>query len=54
VILLADSSKWGRGGNVAFAKVVPFSGIDTVVSDTNLGADARATLEQHGIEVILV
>ena len=54
VILLADSSKWGRSGNVAFAKVVPFAGIDTVVSDTNLSEAARATLVQHGIEIILV
>src|SRR5439155_22894047 len=33
VILLADSSKWGC---VAFAKVVPLSGVHTIVTDSNL------------------
>jgi DeoR family transcriptional regulator of aga operon len=54
VILLADSSKWGRGDNGAFAKVVPLAGIDIFVSDVKLSPAARAILERHGVEVILV
>jgi len=50
VILLADSSKWGR---VAFAKVVPLSAIHTLVTDTGLPAEARAEIERMGIELVL-
>ncbi len=51
VILLADSSKWGR---IAFAKVVPWSSIHTFITDTALPREARAALERSGIELILV
>jgi len=51
VILLADSSKWGR---IAFAKVVPWSSVHTFITDTALPVEARATLERLGIELIIV
>lgn len=54
VIMLADSSKWGRSGNDAFAKVTPFKDIDILISDTDLSDAARSTLERCGVEVILV
>jgi DeoR/GlpR family transcriptional regulator of sugar metabolism len=50
VILLADSSKWGRG---AFIKVAPLSDYQTVVSDAGLGVEARKALKQSGIKLIL-
>lgn len=50
VILLADSSKWGRG---AFMKVAPLSAVHTLVSDTDLPQEAQAALQQTGIELIL-
>ena len=49
--LLADSSKWGT---VGFAKVLPLSSVNTIVSDTNLPASARTALERLGVEVLLV
>lgn len=51
VILLADSSKWGR---VTFAKVVPLTTVHVLVTDTNFPAEARGMLERLGIKVILV
>jgi DeoR/GlpR family transcriptional regulator of sugar metabolism len=51
VILLADSSKWGR---VAFAKTVPLSHINTMITDTKLPEEARQTLQSLGVELILV
>ncbi|RYX86007.1 DeoR/GlpR transcriptional regulator [bacterium] len=51
VILMADSSKFGRSG---FIKVVPFSEIDTLITDSNIPPEARAELERLGVEVIIV
>jgi DeoR family transcriptional regulator of aga operon len=51
VILLTDSSKWGTMG---FAKVLPLSGVHTIVSDTGLSGAARSAMERLGIEVLLV
>lgn len=51
VILLADSSKWQRTG---FVKVVPFSAIHMVVTDTNLSGEARSAIERQGVELLLV
>jgi DeoR/GlpR family transcriptional regulator of sugar metabolism len=51
VVLMADSSKWRRTG---FIKVVPFSAIHAVVTDTNLPDDARKAIEGRGIELLLV
>lgn len=50
VILLADSSKWRK---VGFAKVARLAAINTIVSDTNLPEDARASIQRMGIELIL-
>ena len=50
VILLTDSSKWQRSG---FIKVVPLKEIDTIITDTNLPADAREAIERLGVELIL-
>ncbi|MCC7450236.1 MAG: DeoR/GlpR transcriptional regulator [Anaerolineae bacterium] len=51
VILLADSTKWGR---VAFAKTIPLSKVHTMISDTGLPEEARNTIQSLGIELILV
>jgi DeoR/GlpR family transcriptional regulator of sugar metabolism len=51
VILLTDSSKWQRSG---FMKVVPLKEIDTIITDTNLPAEAREAIEGLGVELILV
>ena len=51
VILLVDSSKWGSSG---FVKVAPLSELDTIITDSALPAEARAAIEQLGIELILV
>jgi DeoR family transcriptional regulator of aga operon len=51
VILLADSSKWGR---VALAKVVPLSSVHTVITDSGMPTDARAAMERLGINLIVV
>jgi DeoR/GlpR family transcriptional regulator of sugar metabolism len=51
VILLADSSKWGR---VGFAKVVPLADVHTFVTDSALPETAREAIEQLGVELVLV
>ena len=51
VILLVDSSKWGCSG---FSKVAPLTALDTVITDDALPAEARAAIEQLGIELIVV
>jgi DeoR/GlpR family transcriptional regulator of sugar metabolism len=51
VILVADSSKWGK---VGFAKVAHLTAAKTIVSDTNLPQEARAAIQRKGIELILV
>jgi len=51
VILLADSSKWGK---VGFIKVLPLEQIQTVVTDSGLPESTRAALEQAGLELIVV
>ena len=51
VILVADSSKWQRSG---FIKVAPFSAIHTIVTDTDLPAEARTAVQRAGSELILV
>lgn len=50
IVLLADSSKWGRTG---FIKVAPMSAIHTVVTDAGLPEDARAALERLGVRVLI-
>lgn len=51
VILLADSSKWGRSG---FIKVAPLSEVDTIITDNGLPAETRAAVERQGIELVIV
>jgi DeoR family transcriptional regulator of aga operon len=51
VVLLADASKWGRMG---FAKVVPISAIHVLVTDSGLSAEARTSIEEMGIQLVLV
>lgn len=51
VILVADSSKWGRTG---FIKVLPLSGVHTVVVDAGLPESERAALERMGVDVVVV
>lgn len=51
VILLADSSKWGRSG---FIKVAPLSEVDTIITDEGLPAETRAAVERLGIELVIV
>ncbi|XHR29671.1 MAG: DeoR/GlpR family DNA-binding transcription regulator [Chthoniobacteraceae bacterium] len=50
VVLLVDSSKWGRG---AFIKVAPVGAVHTLISDGGLPGEARTSLEQSGVELIL-
>jgi DeoR/GlpR family transcriptional regulator of sugar metabolism len=50
VILLADSSKWGR---TAFAKVVPLTAVHVMVTDSNLPEDARTVIERLGVRLVL-
>jgi DeoR family transcriptional regulator, aga operon transcriptional repressor len=51
IILLADSSKWGR---TAFARVAPLSAIHTIISDTGLTSSAREEISELDISLILV
>lgn len=45
VIVLADSTKWGRS---AFARVAPLSSLHTLITDNGLSSEARqAVLEAH-------
>jgi DeoR family transcriptional regulator, aga operon transcriptional repressor len=50
VILLVDSSKWGRTG---FITVAPLSAIHTVIVDDGLAESDRVALERMGIRLIL-
>jgi DeoR family transcriptional regulator, aga operon transcriptional repressor len=49
VILLADSSKWGKS---AFAKIAPLGEIDLLVTDDGISGDAERAIQRFGIEVI--
>jgi len=51
VILLADSSKWGR---VSFAKVLPLSEIQVLITDRELPQEAQAIIRDMGVELICV
>lgn len=50
VILLADSSKWGR---VGLAKVVPLSAVHVLVTDSGLPGEAQEAVKRLGVELIL-
>lgn len=51
VILLADSSKWGKAG---FIKVAPLTDVDTIITDAGIPAEFRTAIEGLGIELIVV
>lgn len=51
VILLADSSKWGKN---AFVKIMPLSAVHVVVTDSNLSEETQKAIKDHGIELFLV
>jgi DeoR/GlpR family transcriptional regulator of sugar metabolism len=48
--LVADATKWGV---TTFARIVPLSGINAVISDEQLPAEAQQILSQLGIELYL-
>lgn len=50
-LLLADSSKYGRAG---FAHIMGLEGIDGIITDTGLPAEARGALAGCGLSVELV
>lgn len=50
VVLVTDASKWGHAG---FIKVAPLADIDTLIVDAALPDDARAAIEQLGIELVI-
>jgi DeoR family transcriptional regulator of aga operon len=51
VILLADSSKWGRS---AFAKIAPLKEIDLLISDSGLPEKARKVMRGFDVEFLEV
>ena len=51
VIIVADSSKFKRRG---FAYIAPISKIDMIITDTNIPADELQTLNNLGVEVLMV
>jgi DeoR family transcriptional regulator of aga operon len=50
VILLADSSKWGRTGQ---ARVVDLASVNTVITDSGLSAGARRAIRDAGVQLML-
>jgi DeoR/GlpR family transcriptional regulator of sugar metabolism len=50
-VLLADSSKYG---NVGFARILPLTRIDTIITDSGLRPADRRDVEALGIEVVTV
>jgi len=51
IILVADASKFSKR---SMARITHFSEIDTVISDTSLGADIQEKLRSLGCKLILV
>lgn len=49
VIAISDSSKFGKPG---FARILPLSGVDTLVTDADLGKQARNALEENNVKII--
>lgn len=50
VILLADSSKWGKS---AFAKIAPLGEIDILITDSGLSLEAQKIIQRFGVEIML-
>lgn len=51
VILVTDSSKWGRA---SLTRVAPLAEIDTIITDDGLPPAAREAIEKLGIELVIV
>ena len=51
VVLLADSAKWNHTG---FIKVAQLAEVDVLISDDKLPKNARAAIEQLGIQLLVV
>jgi DeoR family fructose operon transcriptional repressor len=49
-VVVADSSKVGREELVSFA---PIDSVDTLITDSEIRADARSDFEDHGVEVVV-
>lgn len=54
VILLADSSKWTVRSPEAFARVAPLTAVHTVVTDSDLPADMRISIDRLGARLCIV
>jgi DeoR family fructose operon transcriptional repressor len=50
VVVVADSSKIGREDFVSFA---PISSVDTLITDSEIGASDREQLTESGVEVVV-
>jgi DeoR family transcriptional regulator of aga operon len=50
VILVTDSSKWGRAG---FIKVAPLSELHTIITDDGLTPEAREVIERVGVKLVI-
>jgi DeoR family transcriptional regulator, aga operon transcriptional repressor len=50
IILVADASKFSRR---SMARIVPFSEVDTVISDTNLPEETQAQIRSLGCSLML-
>ncbi|MHA3775455.1 DeoR/GlpR family DNA-binding transcription regulator [Verrucomicrobiota bacterium sgz303538] len=50
VILLTDSSKWGKAG---FIKVAPLRSVHTLITDNDLSEEARSAVERAGVELVV-
>lgn len=50
IILVADASKFSKRG---MSRIVLFSEIDTVISDTSLSEEMQAKVRSHGCDLIL-
>ena len=51
IIVLSDSSKFGRRG---FAKICGMDEVDMVITDSGIRPADRQSLEDMGIEVVIV
>jgi DeoR family galactitol utilization operon repressor len=50
VVLCADSSKWGKKGNV---NTIPLSDVNYLVTDEAASDDLKRQMREHGLEVVI-
>lgn len=50
VVLCADSSKWGKKGNV---NTIPLSEVDYLVTDEAASDDLKRQMHEHGVDVVI-